>query len=145
MILALWDDNMDIQPCGTNEAIAHYVAKYISKSEPTNVDSGIAQAIRNIQQEADSPIRQQLFKACMRILKERQISACECVFRLGHLPFRGSSRKCVFLNTRKPKQRYHVLRFEAGVNVGTYSDIFERYEKRPLNHPDYDFENMCLL
>lgn len=143
-ILSLWDGNMDIQPCGSNEAIAHYIAKYISKSEPTNVNESVAQAIREIRRE-ESNISRKLFKACMRILKERQISACECAYRLCHLPFRDSSRKCVFLNTRKPEQRYHVLRFEGNQATGVCSTIFERYMKRPRSHPDFNFNEMCLL
>ncbi|CAB3241815.1 unnamed protein product [Arctia plantaginis] len=49
---------MDIQPCGSNEAIAYYIAKYLSKAEPEGVDSGIAQAIQQIQREESdiSPI-----------------------------------------------------------------------------------------
>lgn len=143
-ILTLWDGNMDIQPCGSNESIAHYIAKYIAKSEPTNLNESVAQAIRNIRRE-ESNVSRQLFKACMRIIKDRQLSACECVYRLGHLPFHQSSRKCVFLNTRKPEQRYYTIRYEGNEPVGTNSNIFQRYEKRPRSHPTYDFANMCLL
>ncbi|GIY57521.1 ATP-dependent DNA helicase [Caerostris darwini] len=45
-LLRLWKGNMDIQPCGSNEAIAYYIAKYLSKAEPEGVHSGIAQAIQ---------------------------------------------------------------------------------------------------
>ncbi|KAG5685134.1 hypothetical protein PVAND_014328 [Polypedilum vanderplanki] len=68
----------------------------------------------------------------MRILKEREVSAAECAYRLCHLPLRGSSRSTVFLNTRKPEQRYYVSKFEGNEAVGMCSNIFERYEKRPL-------------
>lgn len=51
VILELWNGNMDIQPCGSNESIAHYIAKYISKSEPTEVNQGVAQAIRQIRRD----------------------------------------------------------------------------------------------
>ncbi|GFQ93617.1 ATP-dependent DNA helicase [Trichonephila clavata] len=47
-LLRLWISNMDIQPCGSNEAIAYYTAKYLSKAEPKGLDSGIAQAIQQI-------------------------------------------------------------------------------------------------
>ena len=78
-LLRLWKGNMDIQPCGTNEAIAYYVAKYISKTEPAGLETSIARAIRDIRrEEAAESIK--LFKICMRILKERQVSACEYVF-----------------------------------------------------------------
>ena len=66
-------------------------------------------------------------------------------YRLCHIPLRDSSRSCIFLNTRKPEQRYRVLQFDkSGHATGYYSNIFERYEKRPLQHPDYDFANMSL-
>lgn len=38
ILLGLWKGNMDIQPCGSNESIAYYIAKYISKAEPTQLD-----------------------------------------------------------------------------------------------------------
>lgn len=108
ILLELWEGNMDIQPCGSNEAIAFYIAKYMSKAEPTEIDSDVARAIQQIRQE-ESDISKKLFKVCMRILKERQVSACECISRLCHLNMRQSSRLCVFLNTRKLEQRYTVL------------------------------------
>ena len=138
ILLKMWKGNMDIQPCGSNEAIAYYIGKYLSKSEPTDLSPGIAQAIREIQHEENDTSRR-LFKICMRILQERQVSACECVFRLCHLHLRESSRKCVFLNTRKPEQRYKVLKFDAlGRGIGYCGNIFECYEKRPVEHDDYD-------
>ncbi|GBN32811.1 hypothetical protein AVEN_85060-1, partial [Araneus ventricosus] len=144
-ILKFFNANMDIQPCGSNESIAHYIAKYISKTEPANVKEGVAEAIRQIRRD-ETNIAKKLFKSCMRILKERQVSASECVYRLCHLPLRSSSRKCVFLNSRKPDQRYQVLRFENNKAVGLCSNIFERYAKRPRQQEQgYDFQNMCLL
>ncbi|KAG5666052.1 hypothetical protein PVAND_017748, partial [Polypedilum vanderplanki] len=143
-ILELWNANMDIQPCGNNEAIAFYIAKYVAKSEPTELTGSIAAAIRKIRLE-ETNISRKLFKICMRILKEREVSAAECAYRLCHLPLRGSSRTTLFLNTRKPEQRYYVLKFQGNQAVGMCSNIFERYEKRPREHPDFDFPNMCLL
>ncbi|VVC90599.1 unnamed protein product, partial [Leptidea sinapis] len=34
---------------------------------------------------------------------------------------------------------------EAGQAAGYCANIFERYEKRPAEHPNYDFNNMCLI
>ncbi|KAH9638034.1 hypothetical protein HF086_014895 [Spodoptera exigua] len=141
----MWKANMDIQPCGTNESIAYYIAKYVSKSEPTNLDGEVSRAIQQIRRE-ETDVSRKLFKICMRILRERQVSACECVFRLCHLSMRDSSRKTIFVNTRKAEQRYKVLKFnEAGQAAGYCANIFERYEKRPAEHPNYDFNNMCLI
>ncbi|GIY04089.1 ATP-dependent DNA helicase [Caerostris darwini] len=88
-----------------------YIAKYLSKTEPEGVDFGIAQAIQQIQRE-ESDISRKLFRICMKILHERQVSAAECAYRLCHIPLRDSSRSCIFLNTRKPEQRYRVLQFD---------------------------------
>ncbi|GIY14950.1 ATP-dependent DNA helicase [Caerostris extrusa] len=55
---------MDIQPCGSNEAIAYYIA-YLSKAEPEGVDSGIAQAIQQIQRE-ESDISRKLIRINFR-------------------------------------------------------------------------------
>src|SRR5271154_5268824 len=144
-LLRVWKGNMDIQPCGSNEGIAFYVAKYISKSEPTELNISVAKAIQQIQRE-ESNVSRKLFKICMRIMRERQVSACECAFRLCHLNLRNSSRKCVFLNSRKPEQRYKVLKFdEEGRATGYWGNIFDRYEKRPNYHADFDFDNMSLV
>ncbi|GIY24095.1 helitron_like_N domain-containing protein [Caerostris darwini] len=89
-LLRLWTGNMDIQPCGSNEAIAYYIAKYLSKAEPEGVHSGIAQAIQQIQRE-ESDISRKMFRICMKILHERQVSAAECAYRLCHIPLRDSS------------------------------------------------------
>lgn len=144
-LLKLWQANMDIQPCGSNESIAYYIAKYISKTEPTELNASIARAIQQIRRE-ETNISRRLFKICMRLMNERQVSASECAFRLCHLNLRESSKQCVFLNTRKPEQRYKVLKFdESGHATGYCANIFERYEKRPLEHQIYDFNNMSLM
>ncbi|XP_050337629.1 uncharacterized protein LOC126763907 [Bactrocera neohumeralis] len=140
-LLRLWAGNIDIQKCGSNEAIAYCIAKYLSKAEPAGIDSGIAQAIQQIQRE-ETDISRKLFSICMKILHERQVSAAECAYRLCHIPLRDSSRSCIFLNTRKAEQCYRVLQFDRnGHATGYYSNIFERYQKRPLQSPDYDFAN----
>ncbi len=51
ILLSFWEGNMDIQPCGNNEAIAFYVAKYLAKSEPSEMSRGISDAIKHIRKE----------------------------------------------------------------------------------------------
>jgi hypothetical protein len=144
-LLKFWEANMDIQPCGSNENIAYYVAKYISKNEPTELDSSIIQAIRLIQRE-ETDISRRMFRICMKILNERRVSATEAAYRLCHLPLRESSRKTIFVNTRIPEQRYRVLRFNNEDNADGFCDnIFDRYIKRPRSNDSYDFDNMCLM
>lgn len=136
---------MDIQPCGSNESLAFYIAKYISKAEPTELDVGVAHAIQQIRRE-ETNISRKLFKICMRTLKERQVSACECVYRLAHLEMRDSSRKTVFLNNRKPEQRFRMIQFDDGGRASGYAkSIFDRYERRPASTSECDFDNMSLI
>lgn len=76
----------------------------------------------------------------MKIMGQRQVSACECVYRLCHLKLTHSARTVVFLNTRKPEQRrYRILKFdEAG--PGAIVLIFLIGKKKcPVTHSDYDF------
>lgn len=47
----LWEGNMDIQRCGSNEAIALYITKFMSKSEPTELNISIVQVIHHIQRD----------------------------------------------------------------------------------------------
>ncbi|GFV83396.1 ATP-dependent DNA helicase [Trichonephila clavipes] len=91
ILIEVWNANMDIQLCGTNEVIALYIAKYVSKSEPTQLNHSVAQAIRQVQRE-ETDILRKLFKVCMRILKE---GMCLRVNMLIDCPlnFRESSRK----------------------------------------------------
>ena len=135
---------MDIQPCGTSESIAFYIAKYIAKNEPTSVDKGLAEAIKQIRNES-TDLSKKMFKICMKILNERQVSACECIYRLCHLPMKDSSRRAVFVNTRRPELRYRVLKFTHDETAsGFCNNLFDRYENRPNSHPEYDFENMSI-
>jgi hypothetical protein len=79
---------MDIQPY---EAIAYYICKCIAKSEPMDMNESLAQAIERIQL-----VLKKIIKAGGRFLRERQVSASKCVYRLCHLTLRQSSRKRCF-------------------------------------------------
>ena len=68
------------------------------------------------------------------------------MFQLYYLKQRESSCRCIFLNTRKLEQRHQVINFgNDDVAAGFCSNIIERYQKRPLEHPDYNFDDMCLM
>lgn len=49
------------------------------------------------------------------------------------------------MNTRKPDSRYRVINMKDNGLRNFCNNIFNRYEKRPLTHENYDFENMSLL
>uniref|UniRef100_T1J5E9 Uncharacterized protein n=1 Tax=Strigamia maritima TaxID=126957 RepID=T1J5E9_STRMM len=143
-LLNIWQGNMDIQPCGSNEAIAVYIAKYCAKSEPTEMTTSLRDAIKAIMKEEGSTSRK-LFKMTMKIFQQRQVSAPECAYRLCHLQLKESSQKCVFLATCKPEDRYKVFKFVNNVATGVCENIFKRYEERPLTHCAYDFDKMSLM
>ena len=106
------------------------------------VDAGIAQAIQQIRHEKND-FSHILFEIYMRIMHELQIFASECAFRLSHLQMRDSTRKCIFLNTRKLEQRYRVQMFDQSDKaIGLCANIFDRYVNRPTTHPDFEFESM---
>lgn len=65
-------------------------------SEPTELNPSVAQAIRNIYRE-ESNKSVGLLKISMKILNQRQVSACECVFKVCHLSFRQDSRSALYL------------------------------------------------
>lgn len=68
-LLECWGVNMDIQPCGSNESMADYHAKYASKSEPTEMSAGLKTAIQKFRKE-ESNTSAKLFKICMKVLHE---------------------------------------------------------------------------
>lgn len=67
-LLKVWNANINIQLCGTNEALAFYIANMFCKSEPSQLDGSAAQAIREIQRD-ETDISRKLFKVCICILK----------------------------------------------------------------------------
>ena len=139
-LLRLWQANMDIQPCGSAIALAYYIAKYIGKSEPTMLEKSLRDAISKIRKK-ETDVSRKLFKICMAMLNQRQVSACECAFRLCNLKFFESSRRKVYLSTYKPEKRYRVVNLETNDYC---MQMFDRYEYRPWKHDDYDFEKMSL-
>lgn len=144
IMLEAWQGNIDIQPVGDNDAIAYYIAKYVAKSEPTDLQQSIGQAIKQIREE-DTDIAHKMFKICIAMQKHRQVSACECIYRLCHLKMRDSNIPTVYANTRKSEDRYRLIKFGANnEGCGYCSNIIERYEARPDQHNDYDFQNMSL-
>lgn len=47
-ILKFWKANIDVQPCGSSQGVAHYIAKYIAKSEPTEINKSIKNALQSV-------------------------------------------------------------------------------------------------
>jgi len=142
IILKLWGGNMDLQPCGNVTGIAYYIAKYAAKHEPNDVGQAVKDAVSKVQR-CGGDVGKQLFAVSMTILRHRQVSACECAFRLCHLKLRDSSRKVIFLNTCFPQERYRMLRCD-GYNNSLYANIFDRYCLRPENLNDFSLAEFAV-
>lgn len=116
-------------------------------SERTTVTSSSSDAfIRNggIRKEK-TDLSKKMYKICMKILNCRQVSSCECIYRLCHLPMKHSSRSTVFINTRRPELLYRVLKFTRFNEAsGFCNNLFDRYEKRHDYHSDFNFETMTV-
>lgn len=136
-ILKMWSANIDIQPCGSALGIAIYISKYISKSEPTKITRSIREAIKRVREQGGD-VSKQVFAIQNAILTHREVSACECAFRLCHLKLRDSSRKSVFVNSCIPEERYRMLRIDSESSE-PFKNIFDRYVCRPR-----DLENLSL-
>lgn len=60
-------------------------------------------------QRYDGDMGKQSFAISMIILRHRQVSTCECAFRLYYFKLRDSPRKVVFVNTCFPQERYCIF------------------------------------
>lgn len=141
-LLTIWGGNMDIQPCGTVDAVAYYVAKYASKCEPDDKGDVIKEAILRAKRSGGS-LWNQLFSVSMAIPSQRLLSAAECAYRLCHLPLKMSTRKAVFVNSCKPEQRFRILRF-VGDETSVFNNIFDRYVQRPDNLEDLSLAEFAV-
>lgn len=107
VLLRLWGANIDIQPVVSALGVAYYIAKYIAKSEPANLQAAIAEALCRVRERGGN-FGRQIFAVQNCLLNHRQVSAPECAYRLCHLKLRDSSRKSTFVNTCKPELRYRM-------------------------------------
>ncbi|KAF9822901.1 hypothetical protein SFRURICE_010430 [Spodoptera frugiperda] len=139
-LLKSWKGNIDVQPCGNVTSVAYYVAKYASKCEPHDTGDTIREAIAKAKRQG-SDVWKQLFYVSIAILGQRLVSALECAYRLCHLPLKMSSRKTVFVNSCKPRERFRLLRVDAD-ETSIYNNIFDRYVLRPYELEDCMYVNV---
>ena len=134
---------MDLSPVGTIGELVRYVSDYISKSEPESLDNSITQIIQKAKSEGYSAKAAALQKVARLMESKRIVSIQEAIFLLLHLPYRLSSRKFVFINSRVPSDRARLMRKEAMAETphdkahvqidpdAFYANIFDRYSVRP--------------
>lgn len=135
-LLKLWRANMDIQPCGSAMAIAYYITKYVSKSEPSHFDKNLREAIQQINRNVTDPL-QRVFRAIMEMFNRRLVCIGECALRLCNLKYKMSSRKSVFVNSRTPDKRYTVINLRGSDEENRFATtMFDRYVSRPTELED---------
>jgi len=126
---------MDIQPVGSLYGIAYYIAKYVAKEEPQNIQDELKEAIAAIKDAPAAQFAKQLLLTSKIIMKNRERSAQEAAYILCGLRLKACSRTTVFVNAIFPKKRTRLVRKERICN-SEYDDedfcqnIFEKYEKR---------------
>lgn len=142
ILLPIMKVNMDIQPCTSSMAIAYYIAKYISKSEPKELQTKVQDAIKEIKNCEHLTARQKMQNICRKIMNRRQVSAQEAAFRLCHLYLLKSSRATVFVPVFRPEKRFRMLRKETleADEQQFCLNIIDRYFDRPR-----DMEQICLF
>jgi hypothetical protein len=105
-ILQLWGANMDIQLIVEARQAIEYVAKYVSKAEPVNVQNLVSEVARTMQPgDPRSNLRKGVFAVTHRMLRQREISAQETAWRVLSLPMRQLSRTTVHINLETPGKR----------------------------------------
>lgn len=66
------------------------------------------------------------------------------LYRPCHLNFKECSKRCLFLNTRKPHQLYEVLKFNRNRQTTVYCiNIFDCYEARSVEYSDFGQIYVC--
>jgi hypothetical protein len=134
----------DIQPIGSYFGIAYYVAKYVAKEENQILRSDIKKAIQAVQEVNKENLTHAIHNATRILMSHRERSAQEAAYILCGLRLRGASRDTIFINTKPKLARTRMLKRESFNNENYEdddfcSDIFEKYEKRPI-----ELEEICL-
>lgn len=141
-LLKILKCNMDIQFVTDANVIAYYIAKYISKAEPTDIQDEIQRIVQQMQSNSRASYYQMATNIAMEIMNRRQVSAPEAAYRLCHLKLRHSSRGFVFVPAYLPSKRLHLIQKETigNANVKMGLSIIEKYCIRPRELAD-----ICLL
>jgi hypothetical protein len=128
---------MDIQAVTGAMAIAYYIAKYISKAEPKDIQEKTQASIQKINDMKLSN-RDKMIKIASKLMTQREVSAQEAAFRLTHLYLRKSSRSTVFVPTFQPENRVRMLRKESLYDEEPQfcKNIIDRYMSRPNSVTD---------
>lgn len=124
VLLSLWKENIDLQPCVNVTIVAYYVRRYAFTCEPHDTGDVIRDAISNAKREGGG-VWKQLFSVSMTILNQHLESA----YILCHLPLK-MSWKTIFVNSCRPEEHFRLLRFDTD-ETSIYNNIFDRYVLRP--------------
>ena len=141
VILRHWRANMDIQLICNAEGAAYYVCSYICKSEPDELKNALGHLIHNVfETNPTIPRHVKLLKIGLTVLRNRRMSSQEAAYSLSNLKLIHTSRRFVYLNTRRPSQRFKILKSRKELDdlSDNSTDVFERnihdyYQQRPRN------------
>lgn len=141
-LLQLLRCNMFIQAVTGTRAIAYYVAKYMSKAEPTHIREEIRNIITNFKTNNRSSYYKKAQQIANILIKNREICSQEATYRLLHLRLRYSSRGFVFIPAYRPQNRLRLIHrttlFDQDPKVGL--NVIDRY----FNRPD-ELADICLI
>ena len=138
-LLRHFRSNMDIQLVNNAESVAYYICSYICKSEPDDLKNALSNLITNVfQQQSNIPMNRKLWQIGTTVLKHRRISAQEAAFRLSNLKLIQMSMQIVYVNARRPNERFKMLKTMAQIaempdeSTDVFlSNILDYYRSRP--------------
>lgn len=130
----LWRANSDFQVIASEHAIITYITKYASKSEPKSED--LKDVFRHIATtlNANDPASKAITKLLMKILSQRDISACETMHIINEEGLYHCTR--TFVSLYICKDQYGILsrdEDQAGEAL-KMSKILESYKVRPAEY-----------
>jgi hypothetical protein len=145
ILLRSWRANMDIQVIGNRHGVAHYVCKYIAKSETETehfrrlIRTKLLDSNHNALNGNEGEIRRMFSRIGMALIGSRDVSAQEATTILLGLPLKEMSRVVQRVRTIPVKKRNAVVMAEGNVIPAGISKMEKSYLKRDLN-----LEDMCL-
>ncbi|RXK41116.1 hypothetical protein M231_01519 [Tremella mesenterica] len=133
-----WRANTDFSPCTDGKAVATYIAKYASKTEPRSAALGDVLQGVSAHLEEDAPGRVVYQKLLSKIVTERDYSAQEVCHALLDCHMYGASREFKSLSLLE-QQDWHVHMVGEEEEPTAEKDWREKYKSRPE-----DLEAVCL-
>lgn len=133
-ILRLWEANMDIQFVTNAYAAITYIAGYVAKAERS-----LAEEIKKLVADlpSNAPQMKKMRAKGNAFMKTREMSAQEAYHNCMGFPYIRKSRRCLFIPTGFPQERYRLLKSRAereklppDSTEVFVENLIEKYERR---------------